>query len=166
MEKIYRWKDEAAIEYFKEKFPAQANLWEEHVGFGNFEVTKEDLSGNILGICTDIGNFEANSSLFKMCWCLFLVKDIEKLFVDITYLYQHLVSVKEIDEKEPETASEYKYVVVGFLRNGTKYTGRIKNTLEKAEEEASNLSFSNPESVYFVSKLQTQYQYKLNKTEV
>lgn len=151
MEKIYRWKDEAAIEYFKEKFPAQANLWEEHVGFGNFEVTKEDLGGNILGICTDIGNFEANSSLFKMCWCLFLAKDIEKLFVDITC-------------GEPET--NYKYVVVGFLRNGTKYTGRIKNTLEKAEEEASNLSFSNPESVYFVSKLQTQYQYKLNKTEV
>ncbi|CCI88782.1 hypothetical protein BN80_212 [Yersinia phage phiR1-RT] len=94
----------------------------------------------------------------------FLVEGV--VFDDVTYLYQHLVSVKEIDEKEPETASEYKYVVVGFLRNGTKYTGRIKNTLEKAEEEANNLSFSNPESVYFVSKLQTQYQYKLNKTEV
>ncbi|ARB06000.1 hypothetical protein fHeYen901_227 [Yersinia phage fHe-Yen9-01] len=87
-----------------------------------------------------------------------------EVFDDVTHLYPHLVEKDE--EKELETASEYKYVVVGFLRNGTKYTGRIKNTLEKAEEEANNLSFSNPQSVYFVSKLQTRYQYKLNKTEV
>lgn len=84
MGKIYRWKDEAAIEYFKENFGSQSRNWEDHVGFGNFEVTKEDHSGNILGICTSTRNFEASSGLFEMYWCLFLAQDIEKLFVDIT----------------------------------------------------------------------------------
>lgn len=85
-----------------------------------------------------------------------------QVFHDITYLYQYLVTEKV----ELTSTTAPKYIVVGFNKDGTKYTGPITSFLEKAEERAEKLSMDNPGSEYYVSVLKTKFMYSLIKTEV
>ena len=84
MGKIYRWRDEAAIERFKDCYMRQSKLWEENVGFGgDIEVKYSDIQGNIIKVCVDGKIYNASTGVFNSYWCLFLAKDIKDYFISV-----------------------------------------------------------------------------------
>lgn len=84
MARIYRWRNQEAIECFKSKFTKQSKYWTNELGFGDFEVLREDSDGNIMKIKVGTTVVEANCGPMDMYWCLFLRRAVKDYFIDIT----------------------------------------------------------------------------------